>query len=63
MIARTIAAETNLSAEILLFDIVRLNLNALIPAAFHLKDSENFFSRYVSTIAQRQLEIIAGTKN
>jgi len=62
MIARTIAAETNLSAEILLFDIIQLNLKVIIPAAFHLKDSENLFAQHVSTIAQRQLEIIAGTR-
>lgn len=62
ILARRIAAETNLSAEILLMDIFRLNLHVLIPAAFHLKNSENSFAKYVAIIAQRQLETIAGTR-
>lgn len=62
IIAGIIASETNLSAEKLLLDIISLNLHALVPVAFQLKKSKNQFSQHMSNVAQRQLELIAGTR-
>ncbi len=61
-IAKMIADEINIPAENLLLNIFRLNLHALMPAAFQLKESENEFARYLGNVAQRQLETIAGTR-
>lgn len=58
-IAGMIAAEINIPAENLIFNILKLNLHALIPAAFQLTNSENEFSRYLGAATQRQLETIA----
>lgn len=62
LIARMIAAETNLSAEKLLIDIINFNLHALMPAAFELQKSDNLFAKHISAVAQRQLELIAATR-
>ena len=62
VIAKVIADETNLSAENILYNVIKLNLHALIPAAFQLRESENLFSRYLGAVAQRQLETIADTR-
>ena len=61
-IAKMIADEINLPAEKILFNVIRLNLYALVPAAFQLRESENVFARYLGAVAQRQLETIAGRR-
>jgi len=62
IIAKMIADEINIPAENILFNVIKLNLHALIPAAFQLRESENLFARYLGSVAQRQLETIAGTR-
>ena len=62
IIARMVANEINLPAENILINIIKLNLYALVPAAFQLRDSENVFARFLGAAAQRQLETIAGTR-
>ena len=62
IIAKIVADEINLPAENILNNIIRLNLYALVPAAFQLRESENVFARYLGAVAQRQLETIAGTR-
>ncbi len=62
VIAKLISDEINLPAENILINIIKLNLHALIPAAFQLQESENTFARYIGEVAQRQLETIAGTR-
>ncbi len=61
-IAKMIANELNLPAENLLFNIIKLNLHALIPAVFQLRESNNKFATYLARVIQRQLETIAGTR-
>ena len=62
IIAKMIADETNVPAENILINIIKLNLHALVPAAFQLRESENLFARYLGAVAQRQLETIAETR-
>jgi len=61
-IAQLVAAEIGLTAEGLLYDIFRYNLNALVPAAFQLSKSKNQYAQQAGAAAQRQLEVISGTK-
>ncbi len=63
IIAKLIADEINIPAENLILNVLKLNLHALIPAAFQLKNSKNAFANYLGEAAQRQLEIIAGDRN
>lgn len=62
IIAKMIADEINIPAENLIYNIIKLNLHALIPAAFQLCQSENAFSRYLGEAAKRQLETISSTR-
>jgi len=61
-VAQMVARETGLSAEIILNDVFQFNLNALVPVAFQLKESDNPYARLAAAAAQRQLEIIGGTR-
>lgn len=61
-IAKMIADEINIPAENLIYNVIKLNLYALLPAAFQLRDSDNEFARYLGAVAQRQLETIAGLR-
>jgi len=62
IIAKMIADEIKLPAENILFNIIKLNLHALVPAALKLKDSTNPYARYLGALAQRQLETISGLR-
>ncbi len=62
VIAKMIADEINIPVENLLFNIIKFNLHALVPATFQLKESENSYARYLGAVAQRQLETIAETR-
>lgn len=61
-IAKMIADEVDLPAENILYNIIKLNLHALVLAAFRLRESENEFARYLGAVAQRQLETISGLR-
>lgn len=61
-VARMVAHETGLSAEMFLNDVFRINLNALVPVAFQLRESENQYAQLIAAAAQRQLEVIGGTR-
>lgn len=61
-IAKMIADEIQVPAENLIYNILKLNLHALVPAAFKLRESENDFARFLGAAAQRQLETIAATR-
>jgi len=61
-VAQMVARETGLSAEVFLNEIFRANLSALVPVAFQLRTSENPYARLVAAAAQRQLEVIGGTR-
>lgn len=62
-IAKMIADEINIPAQNILMNLIKLNLFALVPAAFQLRESENAFARFLGAVAQRQLETIAGTRS
>ena len=62
VISKMIADEIHVPAENILYNVIRLNLHALIPAAFLLKASTNEFARFLGSVAQRQLETIAGLR-
>lgn len=62
IIAKMLADEINIPAENLIYTIMKLNLHALIPAAFQLRKSDNIFANYLGATAQRQLETIAETR-
>ena len=57
-----VARETGQSGEGFLYDVVRTNLNALLPVAFGLRESENPYARLLAAVAQRQLEVIGGNR-
>ena len=57
-----IARETGLPAEEFLYEVFRANLNALVPVAFQLSKSENPYAKLAAAAAQRQLEVISGTR-
>ncbi len=61
-VAQMVARETGMSAEGFLYGVFRANLNALVPAAFQLRESENPYARLAAAAAQRQLELIGGTR-
>lgn len=61
-VAQLVASETGLPAEVFLNDVFSFNLNVLVPVAFQLRDSENPYARLVAAAAQRQLEVIGGTR-
>jgi len=61
-IANMIADETGMSAENLLYSIIRFNLHALVPAAFQLSQSKNAFAKHIGAAARRQLETIAAAR-
>ncbi len=61
-IAKIIADEIKIPAENLLYNVIRLNLHALVPAAFQLQKSKNGVAKFLGAAAQRQLEIIAGSR-
>lgn len=62
IVAEMLASEVDMPAEKILHRIIIHNLHALVPAAFQLQESKNPFATYISSVAQRQLEIIAGTR-
>jgi len=60
-VARMIADETGQPAEEILYEVLRANLGALAGTAFQLGKSGNPFAR-LAAAAQRQLEVIGGTR-
>jgi len=61
-VAQMVAYETGTSAEKFLYGVFRANLNVLVPVAFQLRESENPYARLAAAAAQRQLEVIGGTR-
>lgn len=59
-VAAALSREFNIPAEDILYSVFRFNLNALLPIAFSLKDSENSYVQMVVSSVERQLELIGG---
>jgi len=57
-----VANEAGLSAAGFLYRVFRDNLNTLTLVAFQLRESENPFAQLAAKAAQRQLELIGGTR-
>jgi|AMFO01.1.fsa_nt_gi hypothetical protein len=61
-VAKMVANEAGLSAAGFLYRVFRDNLNTLTLVAFQLRESENPFAQLAAKAAQRQLELIGGTR-
>ena len=61
-VARMVADEINQPAEEFLYEVFRANLGVLTTAAMQLGNSDNPFAQLAGAAAQRQLEVVGGTR-
>jgi len=62
-VARMVADQINQPAEEFLYEVFRANLGVLTTAAMRLGKSGNPFAQLAGAAAQRQLELIGGTRS
>lgn len=61
--AASLASESGIAAEDILYSVFRFNLNALLPVIFTLKKSRNSYIQTVVSAAEKQLGLIGGIQN